>query len=216
MSEASPVSGDSPGVRRGWIRGRRRPSTLAIVVAVCAALVAAVIAIDSTTHKPNPAAAPPLAPSFTLPSLRDPGQQVSLAAYRGHPLIVNFFASWCVPCQRETPLLARFYSESRGSVVIIGVDADDSAPAALKFLATESVAYPVGFESTPAVANAYGVSQIGIPETFFLDSRHQIVKRVFGDVTMQTLTAGVSAMDSRPGSLAAGGPAAPSSGQDRG
>jgi thiol-disulfide isomerase/thioredoxin len=216
MSEASPPAEDSPGPRHGWMRGHRRPSTLAIViVAVCAAVVAAVIVVDTTTHKPRPAAAP-LAPSFTLPSLRDPAQQISLAAYRGQPVIVNFFASWCSPCQRETPLLARFYRASRGSVVIIGVDADDSAPAALKFLATDSVGYPVGFESTPSVANAYGVSQIGIPETFFLDSRHRIVKRVYGDVTMQTLTAGVSAMESRPGSLAAGGPAAASSARDRG
>jgi cytochrome c biogenesis protein CcmG, thiol:disulfide interchange protein DsbE len=216
MSEASPVAEDSPGPRRGWFGGRRRPSTLVIVVVVaCAVVVGAVIAVDSTTHKPKPAATPPLAPSFSLPSLRDPAEQISLAAYRGHPVIVNFFASWCPPCQRETPLLARFYRASRGNVLIIGVDANDRASAALKFLATESVDYPVAFESTPAVANAWGVSEIGIPETFFLDGQHRIVKRIYGDVTMQTLTAGVSAMDARPDSLAAGDPAAPGGAQDR-
>jgi cytochrome c biogenesis protein CcmG, thiol:disulfide interchange protein DsbE len=181
----------------------KRPSARVMaVVAACAALVAAVIAIDSTAGHKSQAAAPPPAPLFTLPSLRDPVQQVSLSAYRGHPVILNFFASWCGPCQRETPLLARFYRASRGNVVIIGVDADDKAPAARRFVAANGVTYPVGFESTSAVADAYGVSEIGIPETFFLDSRHRIVKRILGDVTAAALTAGVALIDARSGTIA--------------
>jgi cytochrome c biogenesis protein CcmG, thiol:disulfide interchange protein DsbE len=176
---------------------------LVAVVAACAALVAAVIAIDATAGHKSPAPPPPPAPAFSLPSLRDPAQQVSLSAYRGHPVILNFFASWCTPCRHETPLLARFYRASRG-VVIIGVDADDKAAAARRFLAANGVTFPVAFESTSAVADAYGVSAIGIPETFFLDSRHRIVKRVLGDVSTQTLIAGVALIDGRPDTLAAG------------
>jgi cytochrome c biogenesis protein CcmG/thiol:disulfide interchange protein DsbE len=166
-----------------------------VAAAACAALVAAVVAVDSTTHRAAAVTAP-AAPAFALPSLRDPAQQISLSAYRGRPVILNFFASWCGPCQRETPLLASFYHASGGKVVIIGVDADDKAPAARRFLQAKGVTYPVGFESTPAVADAYGVSAIGIPETFFLDSRHRIVKRIFGDVTMKELTAGTALMNS--------------------
>ena len=62
-------------------------------------------------------------------------------------------------------------------------------------MTASGVAYPVGFETTPAVADAYGVSGIGIPETFLLDARHRIVKRVLGGVTMKELTAGVALMD---------------------
>jgi hypothetical protein len=61
----------------------------------------------------------------------------------------------------------------------------------------DRVAYPVGFESTPTVADAYGVSATGIPETFFLDARHHIVKRILGDVTMRQLTEGVALMDAQ-------------------
>ncbi len=198
-------------------RGGRRPSAkVMVVVAACAALVAAVIAIDSTTAHKSQAAAPPPAPLFTLPSLRDPVQQVSLSAYRGHPVILNFFASWCGPCARETPLLARFYRASRGGIVIIGVDTDDKASAARRFVEANGVTYPVGFESMPAVADAYGVSQIGIPETFFLDSRHRIVKRILGDVTIQALTAGVALMDGRSGTLAAAERPGAGLAQDRG
>jgi cytochrome c biogenesis protein CcmG, thiol:disulfide interchange protein DsbE len=181
------------------LRAGKRPSrTVIALVAAAAAIVAAIIAIDSTAHRARPVTDPP-APLFTLPSLRDPGQQVSLSAYRGRPLIVNFFASWCGPCQQETPLLARYYRESGGNVVIIGVDADDKATAALRFVQAKGVAYPVGFESTPALSDAYGVSAIGIPETFFLDARHRIVKRVLGGVTMRDLAQGVTLMSFRQG-----------------
>jgi cytochrome c biogenesis protein CcmG, thiol:disulfide interchange protein DsbE len=175
--------------------GKRAATGLIVTVAVIVVLVGAVIAIDSTSHRGATPAPPRPAPAFTLPSLRDPAQQVSLSAYRGQPVIVNFFASWCVPCKKETPLLAGFYRSSRGKVVIIGVDADDSAPNARSFVTASGVAYPVAFETTPAIADAYGVSGPGIPETFFLDARHRIVKRVLGGVTRKELTAGVALME---------------------
>jgi cytochrome c biogenesis protein CcmG/thiol:disulfide interchange protein DsbE len=165
-----------------------------VAAGVCAAVIATVVTIDSTTHRGTPVAAP-LAPAFTLPSLRDPAATVSLSAYRGVPVIVNFFASWCGPCQRETPLLATYYGSLAGRTVIIGVDADDSAPAARRFVTDDKVTYPIGFESTAAVADAYGVSATGIPETFFLNAGHHIVKRILGDVTMRELTEGTALMD---------------------
>jgi hypothetical protein len=79
--------------------------------------------------------------------------------------------------------------------MIIGVDADDSASAARHFVTDERVGYPIGFESTPGVADAYGVSAAGIPETFFLNSSHRIVKRILGDVTMAELAADTALMD---------------------
>jgi cytochrome c biogenesis protein CcmG/thiol:disulfide interchange protein DsbE len=177
--------------RRRW----RPPRFVVIWVAAGLAVVATVIAVDATSHRTAAAPPPRPAPTLTLPSLLDPAQRVTLGAYQGRPVIVNFFASWCGPCQKETPLLARYYAKSRGKVVIIGVDADDSAANARKFLAAKGVGYPVGFESTPALSDTYGVSEIGIPETFFLDARHRIVKRVLGGVTARGLNAGVAMMD---------------------
>ncbi len=196
MSSGSEPGTGTPDRPEPGPAGGKRPSTMLIVaVTLSVILVGAIIAIDATAHREPTPAAPRPAPAFTLPSLRDPGQRVSLGAYRGQPVIVNFFASWCSPCKKETPLLAGFYRASRGKIVIIGVDADDSAPDGRSFVTAYGVAYPVGFETTPAIANAYGVSGIGIPETFFLDARHRIVKRILGDVTMKDLTAGVALMD---------------------
>jgi thiol-disulfide isomerase/thioredoxin len=140
------------------------------------------------------AAPPPLAKGFSLTELGHAGATVSLAAYAGRPVIVNFFASWCGPCQRETPLLARFYASQRGRVVVLGVDANDQSAAALRFVAKAGVGYPVGFDPFPApVTTSYGV--YALPQTFFLDARHRVVAKVVGAVTQQVLARDVALMD---------------------
>ena len=193
----------SSGFRLPGMAPGRRPSTwLIVTVAAIVVLIGAVIAVDATTHHPAKPAALKPAPAFTLPSLADPARQVSLGAYRGHPVVLNFFASWCGPCKKETPLLAGYYRASKGKVAIVGVDADDSATAARHFVTDERVGYPIGFESTPVVADAYGVSGGGIPETFFLNASHHIVKRIFGDVTMAELTADTALIDGHHASTA--------------
>lgn len=140
-----------------------------------------------------------VAPGFTLPALAartggasPGGREVSLSQYAGRPVIVNFWASWCAPCQQETPLLAGFYAASGGKVAIIGVDGNDTAAKAAAFVADKGVRYPIGVDSTLATAGAYGVG--GFPQTFFLDSGHRIVDRVFGPLTRATLEAGVRLM----------------------
>lgn len=211
-TEIAQQHSEEPG-RRRWPPGGRRLRPAVVVAGMCAVVLAAVIAVDSTTHRQAPVTQP-AAPAFSLPSLRDPAQLVSLNAYRGHPVIVNFFASWCGPCERETPTLARFYRTADGKTMIIGVDADDSVTAARHFVTDEHVGYPIAFESTQAVADAYGVSAAGIPETFFLSASHHIVKRVLGDVTMRELTADTALMDGHQSNPARS--AGASGDQDRG
>jgi cytochrome c biogenesis protein CcmG, thiol:disulfide interchange protein DsbE len=194
MSDGAPDQQPPATGWRRWRQGRRVSRLVIAVTATCLALVVAVIVIDATTSRATPHV-DPRAPAFTLPSLRDPRQQVSLSSFAGRPLIVNFFASWCGPCKKETPLLARFYRQKAGTVVIVGVDANDKAPAARRLVQADAVGYPIAFESTPATADAYGVA--AIPQTFFLNARHRIVKRIYGDVTMKELTAGVALMDGK-------------------
>jgi cytochrome c biogenesis protein CcmG/thiol:disulfide interchange protein DsbE len=153
---------------------------------------------SANTGKPLPAAN-----SFRLKELDQPGQQISLADYAGKPVIINFFASWCTPCKKETPLLAKFYKSSHGKVVIIGVDANDEASPAKKFVQAADVTYPVAVDPFPAkTTTSYGV--FALPQTFFLNSRHRIVKKILGDVTLTQLTKGVALIDNRNTSPAAG------------
>jgi len=146
----------------------------------------AAVAVRAATPEPHPAPRP--APNFTLLQLGHPGKRVALAAYAGRPVIINFFASWCPPCKRETPLLARFYRANHGQVLMIGVDSGDESAAALRFVASNRVTYPVGVDAYPAPASmSYGI--IGLPQTFMLNARHQIVKHISGDITQRDLDA---------------------------
>ena len=173
-------------VREVW-RSATRHKLAAGLVAL--AVAASLIAVALVTTGPSGPAPDPAAPAFSLPVLGQSGQ-IALSDYTGKPLIVNFFASWCEPCQQETPLLARFYRAEHGKVAIVGLDENDSQANALSFTHKEGVSYPVGFDPQVVAASAYGVA--GLPQTFFLDARHRIVDRVFGAVTQADINRGIA------------------------
>jgi thiol-disulfide isomerase/thioredoxin len=194
---AEPGPGREPGPARravGWFGGLSRGRKLALTwSASVLAVVVALLAIGATSSGSPKHAPPPRAQTFTLAELGHPGQHISLAQYAGHPLILNFFASWCEPCQRETPLIARFYRSHRHSVTIVGIDVNDTSSAGLAFARKMGVAYPVASDPAPmTMALNYGVS--ALPQTFFLNAQHRVVKRVIRAVTVSDLRSGVAIM----------------------
>ncbi|MGH3191624.1 MAG: TlpA family protein disulfide reductase, partial [Streptosporangiaceae bacterium] len=142
------------------------------VIALCVAGSLAAFAWAGTGAPAAPATRPTdtVAPTFSLPVLGHSGQRISLSHYSGRPLIVNFFASWCAPCQRETPLLAKFYRTEHGKVALVGLDENDVMASALSFTRAKGVSYPVGWDPQLSAASAYGVS--ALPQTFFLNAQH--------------------------------------------
>jgi cytochrome c biogenesis protein CcmG/thiol:disulfide interchange protein DsbE len=170
-------------------RSARRHKLLSALIALCVAgslTAIGLIGAGSGAGKSAPVAAA----AFSLPALGHSGQQVALSGYRDQPLIVNFFASWCEPCQRETPLLASFYRTEQGKVAVVGLDENDVATNASAFTQKERVGYPVGFDPAGTAATAYGVN--ALPQTFFLNARHQVVDRIFGAVTLADLHKGIA------------------------
>jgi cytochrome c biogenesis protein CcmG/thiol:disulfide interchange protein DsbE len=185
----------------GW-RGRfgvlRRPRVL--VPAAIAVVVIVALAVAGATVGTGAAAPHSLgrAKNFTLGVLGHPGRQISLRSMANRPVIVNFFASWCEPCQRETPLIARFYRDSGGRPAILGVDVNDSASKAMSFVRKSGVTYPVVADPLPMKA-AIAYNLPGLPATFFLNARHLIVKRVYGPVTQAELATGTRLMAGQAG-----------------
>ena len=195
------TGGKAAAVRTRLPRPLRAMSRRAKIAAgaACVAAVVAVALVLAAAHGPAAPAAPPrVAKSFSLPALGEPGNTISLASYEGQPVIVNFFASWCGPCRRETPLLARYYESHARHIKMIGIDANDQQAAALSFVARAGVRYPVGWDPFPAVTTtSYGV--YALPQTFFLNAQHKIVAHVLGAVTARVLARDVALMYQRSG-----------------
>jgi cytochrome c biogenesis protein CcmG/thiol:disulfide interchange protein DsbE len=176
-------------------RSALRHKIVSAVVALCVVGSLTGIALASSASGQAAKPADPAASVFSLPALDQSGPQVSLRSYQGKPLIVNFFASWCDPCQKETPLLATFYRTEHGKVAIVGLDENDVRTNAMSFTQRYGVGYPVGFDPTAVAATAYGV--IALPQTFFLNARHHIVDRIFGAVTLSELNQGIALATSK-------------------
>jgi cytochrome c biogenesis protein CcmG, thiol:disulfide interchange protein DsbE len=118
------------------------------------------------------------APPFSAPSLADSGSSVSLSDYSGRPLVVNFWASWCLPCKDEAPLLERAHRAYGGEIAFLGVDVRDSRSEALAFVRRHGIGYPSVRDETRVISERYGL--LGQPETFFIDQNGVIVEHYKG------------------------------------
>lgn len=114
------------------------------------------------------------APSFTLRSLS--GQRVSLHSLRGGPVLINFWATWCVACRAEMPQLQKFHEREGDQVTILGVDMREPAPTVQSYVQAGGYTWTFLLDSTGAVANAYHIRYV--PTSFFLDARG-VIRQVY-------------------------------------
>jgi cytochrome c biogenesis protein CcmG/thiol:disulfide interchange protein DsbE len=128
----------------------------------------------------------PLAPDFTLESL-DGERTISLREYRGQVVVLNFWASWCVPCKEEAPLLQSVWERYRDDgVVVLGVDAQDLKADARKFAERYSLTYPLAHDKDGVTLGRFGYN--AFPETWFVDREGRLVgEHVVGPFTEEQL-----------------------------
>ncbi len=110
--------------------------------------------------------APPL-PAATL--LGFDGRPVRLTDLRGHPLVLNFWASWCVPCAEEGPILEGISREFRTSgLIVVGIDTQDLEQPARHFVTRYGITYMNVRDPDGALGRMFGTT--GVPETFFVSA----------------------------------------------
>jgi cytochrome c biogenesis protein CcmG/thiol:disulfide interchange protein DsbE len=121
-----------------------------------------------------------------LPSLQGPAR-ASLASFRGRVLVLNFWASWCEPCQVEAPLLERANRQlERHGGTVLGVTYLDASPDARSFVRRYHITYPNLRDSEGAFAHSYGTNQL--PETFVIDRRGRVVAISRGEIDQAFLS----------------------------
>ena len=124
----------------------------------------------------------PEAPDFTLERLDKDGD-LTLSSLRGKAVVLNAWASWCLPCKEEAPFLEQVWQEERDrGLVVVGLDAKDFRSDARRFARRFDLTFPIVFDGPGDVAaDRYGVT--GFPETFVLDREGKVVDVFVGGIT---------------------------------
>lgn len=133
----------------------------------------------------SPAVALEIAPTFAIRTLE--GKSIRTSDFKGQPVVLDFWATWCTPCRASIQHLDQLQSRYRDrGLVVIGLSVDDSSPVAVRRYATQ-----LGLKFRLAMATEHVLDDYGpirsIPTTFFINRRGEIVRRVVGYVDPETM-----------------------------
>jgi cytochrome c biogenesis protein CcmG/thiol:disulfide interchange protein DsbE len=188
LAENAPVQGS---VRNNK---RRRRILIFCVVSLLNVGLLALILTQLLTPAPHVVSDPLVghpAPDFSLAMLRlDTSKSaLSLSNFKGKPVVLNFWASWCAPCKEEAPLLENTWKQVQAQgkdVVILGIDFQDSKNDSLSFLQLYSITYPTVLDADGSVASKYGVTSL--PQTIFINRNGTVTSREPRELTAQVLS----------------------------
>ena len=169
-----------------------RPLRLAIVIAISALVVVLVLAFRRAPQDLRTGTVGKPAAAFTLQRLDGSGS-LTLTPADGKVVVLNFFASWCIPCKEENPALVRVYERYRASdVIFIGILYQDTRDGGQKYVTDNGVTWPTVSDDEGRTAFSYGV--FGIPETYFIGADGIIAGRHIGPIDETTLVNGIESL----------------------
>lgn len=123
------------------------------------------------------------APTFTVGGLS--GGDASLSAFLGKPLLLNFWATWCIPCRQELPTLQRFAADQGGRMAVLGLDELENASDVGAFARSLDVRYPLALDHDGSIAQRFRVQ--GLPTSFLIDAQGIVRQTHLGALNAATL-----------------------------
>ena len=118
------------------------------------------------------------APDFQLEALD--GSSIKLSDLRGHPVLINFWATWCGPCQLEMPLIEQYYQKYQPDLIVLAVDNDEPKPDVQAFATNHNLTFPVLLDPGAKVEDLYRVG--AFPTSFFVDKSGTILYQYIGSL----------------------------------
>lgn len=189
------------GLAVAWLRKRR---LLVVLIVAGAAVVVVFVALllrpsglaaprrDGKHFSLIPAAKRKALPDATAPALTPPPSSIAFDSLRGRPSFVDVWASWCVPCREEAPLLGRLWRQYRSQVRFLGIDVEDSRAEARAFTKRYGLGYPNIFDAKATLATKLGF--FGLPTAYLVDSQGRVAAKLIGRQTEATLRAALRAL----------------------
>ncbi|MBA3826709.1 MAG: TlpA family protein disulfide reductase [Ktedonobacterales bacterium] len=132
------------------------------------------------------------APSFSAQTAAD-GKAITLAQFKGHPVVINFWGTFCIPCRSETPLLQRTYAaHSAAGLMILGIDQAEPADSVAQYGKDYGLTYPLIPDGNLTINKAYGVT--ALPVTYFIDAKGIIRSATNGVLSPGSLASGLQSI----------------------
>ncbi|MGH3006063.1 MAG: TlpA family protein disulfide reductase [Gaiellaceae bacterium] len=207
-----PAVEQADGAKRSPARAVLKAGAIVLVIGLLALLAWATLAAGKGRSLVARIAAgeSPTAPGFELEVIWPRGEtwprelrvaiadgKLSLAELRGRPVVLNFWASWCIPCRDEAPILNASANAHRGEVLFVGIDVQDLRSDALLFLREFDVAYVSVRDEGDETYRAYGLT--GVPESYYVSADGRILAHSPGAISRSSLEAGIAqAIEGRP------------------
>lgn len=163
---------------------KQRLLTRTIILAVLAAAVGYTLYANMNKDKNQKIEVGKTAPDFVLVDME--GNKHRLSEYKGQGVFLNFWATWCKPCEREMPYIENQYQQFKDQgVQVLAIDSSETDLVVNKFIERHGMNFPVMIDKDGQVQAAYGINPL--PITFLIDKEGKVVKSHTGELTEETV-----------------------------